>query len=149
MQLVSVQGVEANPGVVEHLVHFSHQAASKLATEAQGFTGSGEAVQKQHVDLAIDLGGHQYQTTGRSLQEIRKLAEEVNSAPIPPISDEPGHKLPPEEDCLLNRNYQVIAPADYVPPTISTSDEDDPEEAPAEGNGAGASTQDMEPEPSG
>jgi hypothetical protein len=50
------------------------------------------------------------------LQVLMQLAERRNAQPLPELKNTFGLRLPPEEDCLLGANYQLVrGPAPTAP----------------------------------
>ncbi|GMH39428.1 hypothetical protein BSKO_07326 [Bryopsis sp. KO-2023] len=99
------EGVAVAPGVVEQLVMFCHTYMTQVAQSAQDIVGSSESITPEHVNLASELRRKNMQLL--NIEELRSLAQDVNSTRLASVADRPGLKLPVEEECLLAPNYQV------------------------------------------
>ncbi|KAK9904929.1 hypothetical protein WJX75_005818 [Coccomyxa subellipsoidea] len=105
------------PAVVTQLLEFCYRYISDVLEDAQAYScPPRNSIKLEDVMLAIQ-SQEAFQFAKPPPQEVlMQLAERRNAQPLPELKNTFGLRLPPEEDCLLGANYQLVrGPAPTAP----------------------------------
>ncbi|TFK29283.1 TFIID-31kDa-domain-containing protein [Coprinopsis marcescibilis] len=124
--LSSTPGVQdAQPGVLHQLLEFSHRYSMQVLTDASvyaehaGHTGK---IEMDDIVLAVQARVG-WEFGGRVPKEYTlSLATEVNAAPLPPVPEVFGVRLPPASECLSSVDFDLVP--NKPPPGVKIYDEE-------------------------
>jgi transcription initiation factor TFIID subunit 9B len=141
--LSSTPGVQdAQPGVLHQLLEFSHRYSMQVLTDASVYAehaGRTGKVEMDDIVLAVqarvgwEFGGRVPKEVGivaftqtmlieLAFQFTLSLATEVNAAPLPPVPEVFGVRLPPAADCLAAIDFDLVP--NKPPPGVKVYDEE-------------------------
>jgi len=120
---------DVHPGVVHQLLEFSHRYTYQVLSDALVYAehaGRAGKVELEDVMLAIQARVG-WELGGRVPKEfILSLATQTNATPLPPVPEVFGIRHPPEKDCLMAVDFDLVP--NKPPPNVQLYEEEEYEE---------------------
>eukprot|EP00002_Diphylleia_rotans_P012750 TRINITY_DN2491_c0_g1_i2.p1 TRINITY_DN2491_c0_g1~~TRINITY_DN2491_c0_g1_i2.p1 ORF type:complete len:168 (+),score=41.05 TRINITY_DN2491_c0_g1_i2:51-554(+) len=107
LQSMGVEDYE--PRVIHQLIEFMYRYLSEVFQDAQVYSqhANKTALDVEDVRLAVQMRVNTSFTQPPPREVILEIAQQKNSQPLPPIPQKFGIRLPPEQHCLTQPNYQL------------------------------------------
>eukprot|EP01023_Acetabularia_acetabulum_P003586 TRINITY_DN1149_c1_g1_i3.p3 TRINITY_DN1149_c1_g1~~TRINITY_DN1149_c1_g1_i3.p3 ORF type:complete len:151 (+),score=23.94 TRINITY_DN1149_c1_g1_i3:32-454(+) len=114
-KLLRTMGVkEYSQQVTNQLMDFMYQYFTEILKESEAYAVQAQDQSVSSVEisigdmmLAIQSKASSNASQAPSLQILQQVAQQVNKHPLPSIKRRFGLRLPDEDQCLVNPNYQL------------------------------------------